>query len=134
MDQNSVTFHYPDGKWIRTQLIDHSSWPDLSRILERESNTTPVDTRIFDALQKLKKFVGKDRKVYFKQGSVCTTATDEEEGASIALTGSDMFGAYSLDMLLLLKGLATDADFTTYPQPTMFFGDKIRGAIVGMIL
>lgn len=134
MDANSVTFHYPDGKWIRTQLLSHEAWPDLSRVLERTSNVSPVDTRIFDAMQKLKKFVGKDRKVTFTHGMVSTNQKEDDEGATIALEGSEMVGAYSLDMLMLLKDIAKQADFSDYPNPAMFFGDNLRGAIVGMVL
>jgi hypothetical protein len=35
-------------------------------------------------------------------------------------------------MLKLLEGVATHADFTRYPNPTLFFGDRLRGAIIGM--
>lgn len=129
MDENSISFMYDDGRWIRTQLFS-TEWPDLSKILERGCNAIEVDTRIFDALGKLKPFVDKSSRVIFKPGEVATHDA-EEEGGHIELAGSVMQGIYSLEMLSLLKGLATHADFTTYPKPCLFYGDRLRGAIVG---
>ena len=66
----------------------------------------------------------------FSPGKV-QTHDDEEEGGHMDLVGSTMQGIYSLDMLILLKGVAQQADFTTWPKPCLFFGGMIRGAIVG---
>jgi len=35
-------------------------------------------------------------------------------------------------MLNLLNGNANSIDWSAYPSPCMFFGDRLRGAIVGM--
>jgi hypothetical protein len=35
-------------------------------------------------------------------------------------------------MLMLLKGKIKQADFTTYPSPCVFYGERMRGAIIGM--
>lgn len=130
MDENSVTFHYDDGCWIRTQLFS-TEWPDLSKVLNRSCNATPVDTRIFDALKKIKNFVDKTGLVVFTANKVSTSFKEEDEGAEIDLPSSTMLGAYTREMLLLLQGVAEQADFTTYPAPCMFFGGRVRGAIVG---
>lgn len=130
MDSNSITFHYADGCWIRTQLFS-TEWPDLSRVLNQASNPTPIDERIFDALNKLKSFVDKTDKVIFTVGAVSTTVDDKEEGGHVDLPGSMMQGAYTRRMLMMLKGVAKEVDFSTYPQPCMFFGDGVRGAILG---
>ena len=127
--QNSLTFHYTDGRWIRTQLFE-TSWPDLGKILSTPCNATDVDTRIFDALPKLKPFTCKEGRVIFEAG-IAKTHIDPDEGSSVEIDGSTMTGIYSLEIFALLKGVALQADFTTYPRPCLFFGDKLRGAIVG---
>lgn len=129
MAASSITFHYGDGRWIRTQLFD-TSWPDLAKVLDRASNATPVDERIFGAMEKLKHFADKSGRVIFTAGAVATHVEDEE-GGRIELQGSEMQGVYALEMLMLLKGVATSADFTTYPDPCAFYGDRLRGMIVG---
>lgn len=129
MDEASISFMYGDGRWVRTQLFS-TEWPDLKRVLDQGSNPTEVDERIFDALAKLKPFTDKSARVIFKPGEVATHDA-EEEGGHIELVGSTMQGIYSLEMLMLLKGVAKQADFTTYPKPCLFYGDRLRGAIVG---
>ena len=126
---NSMTFHYGDGRWIRTQLLG-TEWPDLSRVLDRQCNATAVDERIYDAVAKLKPFVDKSGKVIFNADCVYTHEGDEE-GGRIEIAGCTMQGIYALEMISLLKGVATTADFTTYPNPCLFYGDRLRGAIIG---
>lgn len=129
MSKGSITFHYTDKRWIRTQLFD-TEWPDLAKVLDRSSNPTAVDQRIFEALPKLKFFMDKSGRVIFTEGAVSTHENDEE-GCTVEIEGSTMQGVYAMDMIALLKGVATTADFTTYPQPCMFYGDRLRGAIIG---
>lgn len=129
IDETSVSFHYSDGRWIRTQLFS-TEWPDLSRILDRSVNATPIDERIFDAMDKLRPFVDKSGRVIFTADSVATHE-GEDEGGRIELPGSTVTGIYSLEMIKLLKGVATSIDFSDYPNPCLFYGDRLRGAIIG---
>lgn len=129
MSANSITFHYTDGRWIRSQLFS-TEWPDLGRVLNRSCNATAVDQRVFDALPKLKPFMCKEGRIIFEAG-VVKTHFNEEEGGYVEIDGLEMNGVYSLEMFALLKGVAKEADFTTYPDPCLFYGDKLRGAIIG---
>lgn len=130
MDDKSITFHYTDGRWIRTNLFS-VEWPNLEAVLSTPCQPVPVDERVFDALQKLKQFVDKTGKVIFNANCVQTHEDDEEEGGRIELPGSTMQGIYTLEMLMLLKGVAQQADFSTYPSPCLFYGGVVRGAIIG---
>lgn len=127
--ENSISFLYSDGRWIRTQLFS-TEWPDLAKVLDRAHSAGPIDDRIFDALAKLKPFTDKSDRVLFRAG-VVSTHENEDEGGHVDIDGSTMQGIYSLEMLALLKGVATHADFSAYPKPCLFFGDMVRGAIVG---
>lgn len=128
---NSLTFHYSDGRWVRTQLLD-VQWPDVYKILSAETNPFPIDKQIFEGLQTLKPFADKLNRVFIKAG-VMSTHTEPTEGAAFTLEDSAEFeGIYSIDMLSLLDGVATHIDWTTYPKPCMFYGDRLRGALVGM--
>lgn len=129
MSPNSITFHFGDGRWIRSQLFS-TEWPDINKVLERPSEPTTVDERIFEVLPRLRPFLDKTGKVIFEVGIV-KTHQGEDEGSSVEIDGCTMQGIYTLEMLYLLKGVAKQADFTTYPAPCMFFGDIVRGAIIG---
>jgi DNA polymerase III sliding clamp (beta) subunit (PCNA family) len=128
--ETSFTFHFGDGRWVRTQLLP-TDWPDLARILDRSANPAPIDGRLFTALERIKKFTDKLGRVYFTDG-VAHTETDPDSGTSFRMEGNRMNGVYAYEMLKKLEGLAVDIDFSTWPEPCMFYGDRLRGAIVGM--
>lgn len=130
MATNSVTFHYTDGRWIRAQLLE-LNWPDLRKVLEHECNMQPVDQRIFKGLEALQSFVDNVGRVFIKDG-VMRTHDEQDIGASFEIEDLPVNGLYQIKMLNLLKSVATVADFTRYPEPTLFYGDRLRGAIIGM--
>lgn len=127
---NSVTFHYSGNRWLRTQLYN-TEWPDLSKVLNRESQQGPLDERIFEGLESVKAFVDKMGTIFLMPDEL-RTHLDEQEGAGFAMEAFGFEGKYNIDMLNLLKGTATTIDWSTYPGPCMFQGDRIRGAIIGM--
>lgn len=131
LSETSITFHYSGGRWLRTQLFE-TTWPDLAKVLDRPSNPQPLDSRLFEALSNLKPFVDKLGRIVFRGDGKVSTHDDESEGAGYELEGFDHKGVYQIDMLGLLEGNATKIDWSSYPAPCMFFGDKLRGAIVGM--
>lgn len=130
MTENSVTFHYTDGRWIRAQLLE-LNWPDLRRVLDHASNMQPIDQRLFKGIEVLQSFVDNVGRVYIKDG-VMRTHEEQDIGASYEIEDLPINGLYQVKMLNLLKGVATAADFTRYPEPTLFFGERLRGAIIGM--
>lgn len=131
LTETSITFHFSKGRWLRTQLFE-TKWPDLTRVLNRESNPQPLDDRLFEALKTLKPFTDKAGRILFRGGGKIATHDDETEGAGYEIDGFDHTGIYQIDMLNLLNGTCKTIDWSAYPSPCMFFGDRLRGAIVGM--
>lgn len=131
MSENSMTFYYDEHRWIKSQLYAVDDWPDLDRVLNVPHNAVPINEEIFTASEVIKDFTDKLGRLYFTEG-VVRTHEDESLGASYALPGSTMQGIYQREMLMLLKDRAKKVDFSTYPRPCLFFGDVIRGAIIGM--
>lgn len=129
---NSITFHYTDGRWIRSQLLS-SEWPDLAKVLDRPAQALTMDERIFEGLETIKPFADKMGRVFIKESSLLTHI-DSDEGASFAVPDLHFEGVYQIEMLKLLKGVAKQIDFSAYPDPCIFYGDRLRGAIVGMRL
>ncbi len=130
ISNKSISFLYEDDKWIRTSLLD-ICWPDLDKILNTPSNPVPIDERIFEGLESIKPFVDKLGRVYIQNETICTSII-EGEGATYEIPDFKSEGAYQLGILNLLKNTATKIDFSTYPKPCLFFGERLRGAIIGM--
>lgn len=129
--ENSLTLHYEDNRWLRTQLYDSSLWPNLSNILDGSCNFTPVDPLIFKGLEILKKSVTDIGAIHFQEGRM-TTHLDEGIGGVYDIPGLPSKGKYNVEMLALIEGLAEKIDWDQYPQRCVFRGDKIRGCIIGM--
>lgn len=128
--ENSITFHYSEDRWLRTQLYSLTEWPDLGRILNQPNSPTPIHPELFDGLEVIKPFVDSMGSVRINNG-VITTHADETEGASYEVPGMINEGIFNIEMLALLKGAATHVDWTLYPKPCLFHGGLLRGAIVG---
>jgi DNA polymerase III sliding clamp (beta) subunit (PCNA family) len=126
----SLTFHYADNRWLRTQLVAQD-WPDISGLFEQMPADAPtVPKGLFEALDKLTPFADDQNHVYFLPGSVATTS-DGAEGASVDVPGLAVDGVYNLKMLKLLA-LATKIGFASYPDKVPFYGPRLRGFIAGM--
>lgn len=130
MTDNSITFHYADGRWIRSQLFD-TKWPDLGAVLDVASNPEPIPPQLFEGLTTIKPFVDKFGRVHIVEDHIRTHA-DPSEGASFDLSWAHNPSIFNIEMLALLEGVATTADFNLAPAPCTFFGDRLRGAIIGM--
>lgn len=128
--EHSITFHFPDGRWLRTQLYE-TSWPDLSKLLALPSEQVSVPTGLFAGLETIKPFADKNELVYFKDGMLYTHQ-DTQLGASYEVPDLHSEGCFKISMLQLLYGVAKTADFSTYPGPVMFTGTNLRGAIMGL--
>lgn len=131
--ESSITFHYSEDRWLRTQLYSTEEWPDLSRILDKPSNQQPIQEELFKALEAVKPFTDKSGSVLYCN-NVVTTHMDEAEGSRYEVEGIPETGRYNIEMLQLLDGVVTTIDWSLYPEPCLFSGGMLRGAIVGMKL
>jgi DNA polymerase III sliding clamp (beta) subunit (PCNA family) len=127
---NNMTFHYSGNRWIRTQLYI-TEWPDVSAILNRDSVQVEFPTAIFDAVETVKPFVDKIGRIYFSEQGI-STEPDRENCASYDINNFNHSGIYNYEMLMKLKGVAKTIDFSQYPAPCLFMGDRVRGAIIGI--
>lgn len=129
---NSITFHYTDGRWIRSQLLN-TDWPFemITKLLSGPSNPKPVPDELFEGIEVLKRMADGSSRIYLSNG-LLRTHTEENTGGSYEVDGIEFDGVYNLAMLAKLKGVVTTADFTLYPAPCLFFGERIRGAVIGM--
>lgn len=130
VSENSITFHYESGCWMRSTLMVNEWPPNIDNILNVESNPQTIDPSLFDALTKLKPFATDSGRVYIEEGVVRTHA-DEAEGASYNMQSDSVRGIFALEMLMLLKDNVDTADLSLYPSPCTFFGKNFRGVLMG---
>jgi hypothetical protein len=129
--ENSITFHYSGDRWLRTQLYSASDWPNLAPILGKPSNQQPIQEDLFVGLATVKPFIELDGSIYFSENKLATSQ-DEATATSFDLESMQHVGRFHINMLQLLEGVATTIDWSTWPEPCMFRGERLRGAIVGM--
>jgi len=128
----SLTFHYKDKRWIRTQLLD-LGWPDLEPLLAKDSKPVAITDDLFVGLEKIEPFADKMGRVFITDGVLSTIPDIKvDEGAYFELPNFPFNGIYQIQMLMLLRGVAQQADLSMYPSPCIFYGERLRGAIVGM--
>ena len=128
--ENSATFHYETGAWLKTQTLV-TEWPDVSAMLNSEKAPVSYPAELWAALNTVKPFVNGAGEVYFRQGGLATEDTDAS-GADVEINGFNGFGCFNVEQLLLLEKVAEKITFEPYPKPCPFFGKMLRGVIVGM--
>ena len=129
-EPSRITFHFDDGSWLSTALVS-TEWPDLSRVLDQPHNATELPAGFFDAVNRLDAFVEKTNRLHIR-GPLVATSEHEGVGAVIELDGLDGKGCHHLSEMSKLEGVATKLDLHGKHAPCLFFGDMLRGAIIGM--
>jgi DNA polymerase III sliding clamp (beta) subunit (PCNA family) len=131
VDNASITFFFTGQRWLRTQLIAEN-WPEIAdKMLATTAQTLPVPEGLFAAVEKIKAFMNKQlKRVYFFKDRLATS-NEASDGASVDVVLPEG-PIFQVPYLQLLDGVATDIDFSTWPRPCTFRGNKIRGLIVGM--
>jgi hypothetical protein len=122
----SITFWFEDESFIRTQLFE-DQWPDIDKLLNVPSDPKPVPPGLFDAVRVVKPF-SVDGMVYLNEGVVASHPF-EGEGAVFEMKGLPNGPAYVIDNILGIEAACKTIDFGPTQQP--FFGDNIRGIIIG---
>lgn len=130
---SSMSFIYPDGRWLRTQLLDQD-WPlsKMQEILNRPSQAEALPDGFFAAVAQLAPFVtdGAATPIVFTTTGMSTSQPGSEEGATVDIDGLPVGAAYRLKALQLLEHEIQTIDFNT--APTLFFGERSRGALIGL--
>lgn len=134
LSSNSLTVYYDGDRWMRTQL-NSAEWPDARALLDRSAQvqTQDVPEGLWRALETVAPMLGELKAVYVQAGSVAT-GEDEDCAARVVLESlpADLHGAFNCPMLQSLEGIAQRIALETWPQPCPFYGDKLRGLLVGL--
>lgn len=134
MNENSITFHFENGLWLRSQL-NISPWPNIEAIIDKTfdfSKLSKITEEFREACLKLGKFGGKDHlEIYFRGTDMATSRKETNDIATIQIE-APASGCYAVKHLNKILNVATSIDFTSYPKPACFIGKNLRGIFVGV--
>lgn len=129
----SATFWFGEDRWLRTQLIEGAWPPKISTIFDAPHSPEPFPPGFFEGLDTLKGFLGKERPVVYLLPGKLATSSEEGVGASVVLDMPQGSGQLFNHMTLRsIETIASKIDFTMHPNPCIFYGNKLRGVIIGM--
>jgi len=129
LSSKSVTFHFEGGRWLRSNLFS-LGWPDVTPVLDVESNPQPLPENFFEVIEELVPFVGESNALHLA-GDRITTDLNDEVGTSIEMSGLPEEACFNGKSMASLSGIAEKMDLTLYPRPLTFVGDNIRGVLLG---
>lgn len=135
INPNHVTFHFENGRKLTTNLLLINGWPDVRKMLDTDDSDKlyQIGSDFFEALSKLRPFT-KDFRPVWLNDNLLSTSQDPEDGAHLVLPDtSGMQGAWSLDQIMKLEGIANRIAWDRVPRPCPFFGDVIRGLVIGIV-
>lgn len=131
----SATFHYPGERWLRTQLVSNA-WPNVAGMLAQFAPGRlgqPVSTEFWEALETVAPFTdNKFACVYLDGNTVSSHPAGDAQGAAVEVSDSNLIGIYSHKMISMLHPVAKVIDFSAYPGKVSWYGDSVRGLIMGM--
>lgn len=131
-DGHSVSFLYEDGRWMRTQLYS-DDWPfdKMNSIMEAEHDCEDIPKGFQDAVEQIYPFTeSKAAPVYFDGGGLATSTADED-GVFVECEGIPDGPIFSVGQLRMLATVGTKIDWSMFPAPCIFYGEGLRGAMVG---
>lgn len=130
-----LTVHYEDGSWLNTRTLA-SEWPadKMNSIMDAPASPEALPEGFFGAVDELAPFTSEAHHsgIYFHADAMTTAAHGAEDGARVEIGGLPEGPVYHVKSLQLLSGLVDKIDFNLYPRPALFYGNNIRGAVIGM--
>lgn len=131
LSDRSISFHYPDGRWIRSPLLA-IEWPPVEQILDQPiNNSYQPDAQFFSDLKKLAPFADSDRRVFISPHFMASHA-DPSTGCRIECSRELHAAILNIDQVMKLKPMLESIDLSYYPKPCPFVGDSVRGVLTGV--
>jgi hypothetical protein len=133
----SVTFHFENGAWIKTQLMA-GQWPDIDTVLNSQCYLADAPEELFEALDAILSF-SDDGAVHFHDDKLKTTYSNTEggglAGAAYDVPGLQKGHSFTGRLLKLAKPAAKQIDYTTHKDRMLMLNpdDRIRGVLMKRI-
>ena len=142
-DWQTLTVHFEDQSWLRTNCFDPASWSsavlDIFAGLFNGIVASDVEPKLFDAVAAILPFAEDDNRVIIRPGLI-RTHPDKTQGASLALDSVNFTIDLNGKRLLAVRDHVTQfaiggdqiADSGQYTERFVFYGGNVRGVIGGM--
>lgn len=131
--ENSLTFYFEGGAWIRTQLYKEQ-YPNVGRILDPliMTSCTDIPGALFDAIAAVAPFTTDSRTVILSNNQV--RSHDETNiGAQHDCEGLPFDRiAVNSDYVAKLKPFVAKFDASTYDNMIVFAGENVRAVVMKM--
>ena len=133
----SVTFHFENGAWIKTQLMA-DEWPPIDNTLNQPAYYAPTPEGLFDALAAILSF-SEDGAVHFHDDKLKTTYGGEGgtvHGAAYDVPGLMRGHSFTGRLLEKAAPYCTQIDYTTNNDALQFVNPElnVRGVLMKRIV
>lgn len=130
--QSSATFYFENGAFIKTQLYGER-YPNYSVVLEVENlNPWAIPEDFFKGVRAIESF-SPNGNVFFEDGAVLSKMY-KEEASTYKIEGLPERMGFSVKLLLAVEHAMQKAHFVPEANKVVFFGENIRGALMGLDL
>ena len=131
ISDTSCTFYFSGDRWLHT-LTYSAVWPNLDHVLNKPSEPKELPKDFWPAVKRLQPFCDKEEAFWLVNGGLSTHQA-ESTGAHQELPELVLEKpvCFNIKHLLLLENNVNLIDLTGYPGPCYFFGENLRGAIIG---
>lgn len=130
----SVTFHFANGAWIKTQLME-GEWPPIDDVLNRPVYYAPTPEGLFEGLAAILSF-SDDGAVHFHDDKLKTTYGSNDagalSGASYEVPGLFKGSSFTGRLLDMAAPYAKQIDYQSNPDVLMFLDieQNVRGVLM----
>lgn len=126
----SVTFHYEDKSWIKTQLYE-DEYPDINRFFDNPSIPSNLPENFFEAAESVSVY-NDNEWVRFADNQM-QSYDSEKTGAQYEVPGLQAGKCFDWKHLNKIKSFCKQIDYTSYPDRMFFFGENVRGVAMCII-
>jgi len=127
LSEQSITFHFEDGSFIKTQLIKEP-FPPYAHLFEKKVNPWPISEDFFKAVRSIEPFA-KEGVVYFVDGGLASSQSGE---TFYKIEGLPKDWSFNIKHLLSVEHLVKTIHFDVDSNKAIFFGENCRGIVMGM--
>ncbi|AKI28738.1 DNA polymerase processivity factor [Stenotrophomonas phage vB_SmaS-DLP_2] len=129
---SSATFYFENGAFIKTQLYGER-YPNYQIVFEVEGlNPWPVPDDFYNGVRAIQSF-SPNGNVFFDDGAVLSKM-HKEEASTYKIEGLPERMGFSAKLLLSVEHAFKKAHFAPDANKVVFFGENIRGALMGLDL
>lgn len=130
--QSSATFYFEDGSFIKSQLYGER-YPNYAPLLDVPGlNLWPVPEDFYRGVRAIESF-SPNGNVFFEDGAVLSKM-HKEEASTYRIEGLPERMGFSVKLLLAVEHAFKKAHFETDANKVVFYGDNVRGALMGLDL